>query len=280
MGSRRHGTFLALVTALALTAGLAATAAPATAAVAAPRPICVSARHPKLAARLSRRIGAAISSRHGSIALAAADEGIGLTCAYNEDAHFYAASVIKATIISALLLKVGGVGHLTARERRLAWGMITQSNNNDATALWNTVGIKGMQRFLNRAKMTHTVLNYAWGLTRITARDELTLLKLITSQGKVLSTASRRYILNLMAHVEAGQRWGVTAGAPAKVTIHVKNGWLPYPKLWNINSIGAFTGPGIGYQIAMLTSGNPSMDYGIDTIEGACQYLNWNLPAF
>jgi hypothetical protein len=83
-----------------------------------------------------------------------------------------------------------------------------------------------------------------------------------------------------MAHVELGQRWGVTAGAPAKVTVHVKNGWLPYPKRWNINSIGTFTGTGIGYQITMLTSGNPSMAYGINTIEGACKYLNWNLPGF
>ena len=36
----------------------------------------------------------------------------------------------------------------------------------------------------------------------------------------------------------AGQRWGVPAGAPGKVTVHVKNGWLPYPVHWHINSIG------------------------------------------
>jgi beta-lactamase class A len=280
MGGRRHGLFLTLITVLALTAGLAATAAPASAAVAGNTPICVSARHPKLAARLSRRISASLSHRQGAVGLAVADDGIGLSCALNEDTHFYAASVIKATIISALLLKAGGVSHLTARQRQLAWAMITQSDNNAATALWNQVGMRGMQRFLNRARMTSTILNDAWGLTLITARDEVILLQLISTKGHVLSTPSRRYVLYLMAHVEPGQRWGVTAGAPAKVTIHVKNGWLPYPVRWNINSIGAFTGPGLGYQIAMLTSGNPSMGYGIDTIEGACQYLNWNLPAF
>jgi hypothetical protein len=286
MGGRRYRRILALAVAGALgagtTAGLAvAPAAPALASTtSASGRICVSKEHPRLAARLSSRISAAVHGRQGAIGLAAADAGLGLTCSLNAGTHFYAASVIKATIISALLLKEGGVSHLSAQQHTLAWQMITQSDNDAATALWNETGIRGMQRFLNRARMSHTVLNDAWGLTLITAHDEVTLLKLLARRGRVLSTPSRRYVLYLMAHVEAGQRWGVTAGAPAKVTVHVKNGWLPYPVQWNINSIGVFTGPGIGYQIAMLTSGNPSMGYGIGTIQGACKYLNWNLAAF
>ena len=43
----------------------------------------------------------------------------------------------------------------------------------------------------------------------------------------MLSTASRDYALNLMAHVISSQRWGVPAGAPSSLTVHVKNGWLP-----------------------------------------------------
>jgi hypothetical protein len=98
----------------------------------------------------------------------------------------------------------------------------------------------------------------------------------------VLSAPSRSYALYLMAHVVASQRWGVPAGASRKVTVHVKNGWLPYPgaKDWNINSIGAFTSSSINYQIAMLTNGNPSMAYGITTIQGACTYLNRNFAYF
>jgi beta-lactamase class A len=291
MGGRHYRRITALAVAGVMAAGAAAglAAAPAAPALASTRSagtaiasgqICVSKEHPKLAARLSRRIAGAVRGRKGEIGLAAADAKLGLTCSLNGSAHFYAASVIKATIISALLLKEGGVGHLSARQHTLAWKMITESDNDAATALWNQIGIRGMQRFLDRARMTHTVLADAWGLTLITARDEVTLLKLLTSRGRVLSTPSRRYALYLMAHVEAGQRWGVPAGAPGKVTVHVKNGWLPYPVQWNINSIGAFTGTGITYQIAMLTSGNPSMDYGIDTIQGTCKYLNWNLAAF
>jgi len=286
MGGRGYRRILALALTGVLGTGTVAglTAASATPALASTAltsgQICVSKAHPKLASRLSRRIGAAVHGRRGAMGLAAADAKLGLTCSLNASAHFYAASVIKATIISALLLKEGGVGHLTARQHTLAWQMITESDNDAATALWNEVGMRGMQRFLNRARMTHTELSDAWGLTLITAHDELTLLKLLSNRGKVLSTPSRRYVLYLMAHVEAGQRWGVTAGAPRKITVHVKNGWLPYPSLWNINSIGIFTGTGVTYQIAMLTSGNPSMDYGIDTIQGTCKYLNWNLAAF
>jgi beta-lactamase class A len=291
MGGRHYRRISALAVAGVMAAGTAAglAAAPAAPALAststastaiAGGQICVSKEHPKLAARLSRRITGAVRGRKGEIGLAAADAKLGLTCSLDAGARFYAASVIKATIISAVLLKVGGVGHLSARQHTLAWQMITESDNDAATALWNQAGIRGMQRFLDRARMTHTVLADAWGLTLITARDEVTLLKLLTSRGRVLRTPSRRYALYLMAHVEPGQRWGVPAGAPGKVTVHVKNGWLPYPVQWNINSIGAFTGNGITYQIAMLTSGNPSMDYGIDTIQGACKYLNWNLAAF
>lgn len=286
MGGRRYRRIATLAVAGVLTAGVTAglAVAPGASALASTATtsgqICVSKAHPRLAARLSERITGALRGRLGAMGLAAADAKLGLTCALNPRTHFHAASVMKATIISALLLKKGGVRHLTSSDRSLAWRMITESDNNAANALFSETG-GGTQRFLNRARMNQTVIDYAhWGLTQITAHDELTLLKLLSNPGRVLSTPSRRYVLYLMAHVEAGQRWGVTAGAPAKVTVHVKNGWLPDPTLWEINSIGVFTGKGITYQIAMLTSGNPSMDYGIDTIQGACKYLNWNLAAF
>ncbi|HUB39151.1 MAG TPA: serine hydrolase [Streptosporangiaceae bacterium] len=160
--------------------------------------------------------------------------------------------------------------------------MITQSSNNAATALWQDVGMTGMQRFLNKAGMRHTVLNEAWGLTDITAKDELTLLHRLTSPGKPLGKYSRAYVLRLMAQVIPAERWGVPAGAPSGVTVHVKNGWLPYPQAddWNINSIGAFTGKHISYQIVILTG--PAADgqtesYGIQTVQAAAQAINRQL---
>jgi len=238
--------------------------------------LCKSAQRPKFAAALSKSLERAIHGRDSYLGFAVSDPALDLTCSLHETWHFDAASTIKATIISALLFKVGGPSHLTKTQRSLAWLMITQSNNDAATDLWNDVGMADMQRFLNRARMTHTKLNEAWGLTGETAQDELRLLQLIANSGKVLSTASRRYVLWLMDNVIPSERWGVPDGAPSRLTVAVKNGWLPYPTGadWHVNSLGVFRGHRVLYEIAMLTSGNSSEDYGIGTIQAAARVIN------
>ena len=243
--------------------------------------ICTSAKHPKLAAKISSGIKAALAGRKDSaVGLTADDPAEDLSCAFHRTLHFYAASVIKVTIISALLHKVHGPSGLTKAQRNLAYLMITQSNNNAATALWNDVGMTDMQAFLNKAGMRHTILSDAWGLTQITAQDELTLLHVLAKSNKVLNKSSRAYVLRLMAEVIPSERWGVSAGAPSRVTVHLKNGWLPYPKAidWHINSIGAFTGKHIGYQIVVLTgpatAAGQGESYGIQTVQLVADVIN------
>jgi len=81
-----------------------------------------------------------------------------------------------------------------------------------------------------------------------------------------------------MAHVIPSQRWGVPAGAPTSLTVHIKNGWLPLtPYGWRIHSIGCFTGHGGGYSIVVLTQDNPTMAYGIATIEAIAKVINRDL---
>lgn len=204
------------------------------------------------------------------------DDKTGVTCWYQSAKRFYAASVIKVTILGALLRKTQEQNRqLTATEKHRAWLMITQSDNNAANALWADVGYKFMQHFLDLAGLKQTRLDPHWGLTLITAHDELTLLTLISGVNQVLDKPSRVYARYLMAHVTRSQRWGVPAGAPTSMTVQVKNGWLPYPGSdWEINSIGTFTNPHRAYLIVMLTHGNPSMAYGINTIEGTAEVIH------
>ena len=158
--------------------------------------------------------------------------------------------------------------------------MITQSDNNAASALWADVGRIWLQHFLDLAQMTHTVLGPGgyWGLTQITAHDEILLLQLLINPNTVLGSASRGYELGLMARVIPSQRWGVPAGAPASLTAHVKDGWLPRSTHgWRIHSIGCFTGRNRAYSIAVLTQDNPTMNYGITTVQDIAWVINRDL---
>ena len=59
----------------------------------------------------------------------------------------------------------------------------------------------------------------------------------------------------------------------------MKNGWLPDGTGWHVNSIGAFTGKGENYVIAVLTDDNPSEQYGIDTIQAVAWVVHRELNA-
>jgi hypothetical protein len=253
----------------------------AAAATAAAPGLCSSSSHAALAARISRGIEAARHGRESFVAVEVDDPGAGVVCRLDSGAHFDSASVVKVTILGTLLRDAQAAHRsLTARERALAWAMITRSDNGAASALWDEDGRSRLQRFLNAAGMIHTVLgpDGAWGLTRITAADETRLLWLLLQPNRVLGTSSRNYALTLMADVIPSQRWGVPAGAPRSLVVHVKNGWLPLaPFGWRINSIGGFTGHGKDYSIVVLTQDNPTMSYGVTTVERIAEAVNRDL---
>ena len=106
--------------------------------------------------------------------------------------------------------------------------MITQSDNDAATDLWDEVGMGRLQHFLNLAKMRETQLGQDgyWGLTQVTAHDEMLLLEAAHPPNSVLT---RLALLPARADGPGDPRaaLGHPAGAPAGVTVHVKNGWLP-----------------------------------------------------
>ena len=102
--------------------------------------------------------------------------------------------MVKVTILSALLRKAQEQHrHLTRTEAALAWEMITRSDNDAASDLWAEVGQSHLRHFLNLAHMTQTYLGPggAWGLTQITAYDEVLLLRLLlTARSRVPSSES------------------------------------------------------------------------------------------
>jgi beta-lactamase class A len=230
---------------------------------------------------MARDIQAARHGRLSTVALWFYAPEDGLTCSLSGSTHFDSASTVKATILGALLRKaMDQHRYLTSTEDAEAQAMITQSDNNAASALWYELGHAYLQHFLNLAGMKQTYLGPGgyWGLTQVTAHDETLLLQQLVTPNKVVDTPSRAYALDLMAQVVSYERWGVPAGAPRGITVHVKNGWLPRATHgWRIHSIGAFSWRGGWYTIVVLTQDNPTMDYGIATIEGIARVIHRDL---
>ncbi|HZR51198.1 MAG TPA: serine hydrolase [Streptosporangiaceae bacterium] len=277
----RRGLAGIVAAALLGSASVSLLARPASAATAMSSVVCSSPSHPALAVRLTRDIQAARRGRVSTVAVRIDDPGLGLNCWLDSWQHFDSASVVKVTILGALLRKaLDQHRHLSRTETARATAMITRSDNGAASALWAELGRNYLQHFLNLAGMRSTRLGPGgyWGLTQITASDQMLLLRLLLNSNAVLNTAARNFALGLMARVIPSQRWGVPAGAPTSLTAHVKNGWLPLAThQWRVHSMGCFTGRGGGYSIVVLTQDDPSMAYGIATIEGIAERINRDL---
>ncbi|MDF3142550.1 MULTISPECIES: serine hydrolase [unclassified Streptomyces] len=258
-----------------------AAATPAAAATT-PTVSCTSAKA-GLADKLKRDITAALANRRGTIAVGLYDRSTNTTCALRASSAYDSASVVKVTVLAALLWDAKKHNrYLTDRETSLAKAMITKSDNAATSTLWRQLGLTKIKGFLTAAGMTQTKpgANGYWGLTQITVTDEQKLLKLITAKNTVLSDNSRAYILKLMGQVVSSQRWGTPYGVPSGVSVAVKNGWLQRATYgWRVHSVGAFKGGGHDYMITVLTHGNSTMNYGIATIQGVAKVIHKDLAA-
>jgi beta-lactamase family protein len=224
-----------------------------------------------------------LSSRTGTVLAAVYDMGTGRTWNLGHGGPQAEASVVKLDILETLLAErgQGGGTGLSETDRSLARQMIEDSDNAAATSLWYAAG--GPARigsFNARVGLTHTVPSSCvvcpgfawpgWGLTTTTPGDQISLLKQLVTPGSLLSGTDRDYALSLMEDVTPSQRWGVSGGVPASVTVALKNGWLPLRGSgsdWQVNSVGWIHGGGRDYLMAVLSAGNPSEQYGIDTID-------------
>ncbi|MGW1226702.1 serine hydrolase [Streptomyces sp. NPDC002530] len=210
-----------------------------------------------------------------AVSVAVLDRDTGIRAVYGgADATYDTASIVKVDILAALLLRAQDEGRvLTAAERARAAVMIGRSDNDAATALLAAAGgADGLDAANERFGLTSTKAARAWGLTRTTAADQLTLLEAVFTddEGAVLNRASRTYVRTLMRQVEADQRWGVSAAGSDSA---LKNGWMPRTAtgLWNVNSIGRVTVDGHACLVAVLSAGQRTEAAGIARVESVAE---------
>ncbi|MFD0628156.1 serine hydrolase [Streptomyces sanglieri] len=150
------------------------------------------------------------------VSVAVLDTGSGARAVHG-DGSFDTASVVKVDLVAALLLIAQDEGRaLTAVERERAAAVIERSDNASTTVLLREIGGPAALDAANaRLGLTGTTAAHAWGLTRTTAADRLTLLRAVFGTESELSAESRAYLRGLMERVEAGQRWGCRRRATA-----------------------------------------------------------------
>ncbi len=208
------------------------------------------------------------------ISVAVDDLTTGLQAADGGRARFVTASIVKVDILAALLYQAQQDGQaLTEDEQELATTMIENSNNDAASDLYydagGAAGIDEVNRVLGLTDTAVGTDGY-WGLTTTTVNDQIRLLRDVFTSSP-LWRSSRRYIQSLMSDVEADQCWGVPAAASPGTLYMVKNGWLPNPDLWEINSIGEISRDGQRLLIAVLSDDNATEDGGISLVETAAR---------
>ena len=283
-GARPPGHDAAAATEADPSSGPPAAAAAATASSPTPRP--AASQHDPLGSAAASYV----STRDGVVLAAVYDLRTGQTWRFGQGQPQDEASVVKLDVLETLLAERGRSGtELSTGDRTLAEQMIEDSDNDAATSLWDEVGgASGIRSFNTSAGLADTVPSACvncpgfpwpgWGLTTTIPGDQLTLLRTLVEPNSLLTNTERGYALSLMENVTPDQRWGVSGGVPAQATVALKNGWLPLNSAnnnWQINSVGWISGSGRDYLIAVLSTGNPTEQYGIDTIDQLAAMV-WN----
>ncbi|MDP9101769.1 MAG: class A beta-lactamase-related serine hydrolase [Actinomycetota bacterium] len=229
------------------------------------------------AAGLDRALARWADSRGDTLSVGVYDEVGHRWYGYRMSATYDDASTVKVNILETLLWQAQARGRgLTPGERALAGSMIRVSDNAATNVLWGLVGGEaGVLGYDLRLGLTHTTFHRgAWGLTRSDVVDHIRLIRALRDPAGLLGAPYRLYALSLMGQVSSGQDWGVSAGPQPNSRVELKNGWLPLPVHgWRVNSIGHVSGYGRSYSIALLSMDNPTMGYGIQTLEGASRLI-------
>ncbi|HEX3957986.1 MAG TPA: serine hydrolase [Trebonia sp.] len=267
-------------TTVAPTASAATVAPSASAATVAPS-ASPKASTSQAAGPLGAQAQAFLAGRRGRVEADVYDLSTGQQRTLGQQVPQAEASVVKLEILEAVLNQ-RAAQHvvLSLTEQELTPPMIEQSDNEAATTLWGDVGgARGMRAFDHKVGLVHTSPSNClqcpgsswpgWELSTTTPQDQITLLRQLVQPSGGLDRNDQKYALHLLENVTPSQRWGVSGGVPAGVMVALKNGWLPLGagnSDWQINSVGWVSGDGRNYLMVVLSTGNPSEQYGIDTL--------------
>jgi hypothetical protein len=223
-----------------------------------PSPARVSAARRFLRGRAGRKAFAVIDDR-------------GRLHGYAVHSRFHSASTVKSMLLVAYLRKLGAEhSRLDATSKGLLYPMIHSSDNDAATDVLEIVGEQALDRVARDAQMSdYEPAGATWGFTEVSAAD---LARFFYRQERMIPARYRAYARWLLSTIEASESWGIPSVARPEFTVYFKGGWLPEVE-GLVNQVARLQRPGITFSLAVLSTHDPSMEYGERTISGVTARL-------
>ena len=215
-------------------------------------------------ARNLRAARAYTRGRAGSVTWAVVDTRGRLT-GMRSRTDFPTASVVKAMLLVAYLDSPGRRERaLTPAERGLLEPMITWSDNGAATRVHAAVGDAGLWRVARRARMQRFRVWGYWASAHTNAADQARFFRRVS---RLTPKRHRPYARRLLAAIVSTQRWGVPRAA-GRWRPYFKGGWRGSANGQLVHQAALLERGGRRLSLAVLTDGNPSHEYGAETIRG------------
>jgi Beta-lactamase enzyme family len=190
---------------------------------------------------------------------------------------FVSASVVKAMLLVAYLRKLADEHRgLDPGSRSLLEPMIHVSDNNAATAVWERDGDQRLRALARRAGMTDFSIQGIWANAQISAADQA---RYFFEMEGLIPPQFRHFANHLLSHIAGYESWGIPAVArPRGWTAYFKGGWRGTERGQLVHQIARLQRPHERIAIAVMTDGDPSMGYGIETIQGVTARLLHGRP--
>jgi hypothetical protein len=185
---------------------------------------------------------------------------------------------VSASVVKAMLL-VGYLRMLDARGQRVVdpasnaflFPMITVSDNAAATRTWSIVGDGGLYAVAGAAGMTDFSIVGIWANAQISAADQA---RFLFGMQSLIPREFVGYANRLLSTIAGYESWGIPAVArPRGYAVFFKGGWRGTALGQLVHQVARLQGHGRTFALAVMTDADPSMGYGIDTIQGVTASL-------
>jgi zinc D-Ala-D-Ala dipeptidase len=183
---------------------------------------------------------------------------------------YVSASLVKAMLLVAYLRGIGNRAP-DAGERASLGPMITESSNDAADAIYHRVGDGALYRLAHLVGMRSFSVAGYWGNARFGAEDQARFFNRID---RLVPRASRGFARGLLSSIVSYQRWGFSRYSLAVgFTAFFKGGWRGTDAGQLVHEAALFERGPTRIAMAVLTDGNPSHEYGTETLRGVAQRI-------